>query len=590
MVALAPGPKLLAHLAVQLLSKPVVLGLLLHHGSRRLTPGNAIPVWGTVLVCVASIPLYVAFRIRSRDRKQAADAKAMGARLIPRVQGRWPGNLDVMLRTMKSSLHGYPGQTMSEFVEELGPVINISMFWTDHILTISPDHIKRILATDFDNFPKGPGFSNIASSVLGTGVFIADGDMWKFHRTLTRPFFTRDRISHFDKVDAHATRVIAHIKVRARSGYAVDFQDLIGRFTMDSATEMLFGTCTDSLKTQELPYPHNAPPRLADTTADESTAAKFVAAFAAAMDVVARRRGRDQLWPLWEMRADASVEPMRVVGAFLDPIIQAAIDRKKVQGGAAEDEQSTLLDELTSSTSDPKILKDETLNILLAGRDTTMHTLTMVIYFLSIHPEYCDRLRAEILERVGSTRRPDYDDIKEMKFLRAVINEALRLYPPVSFNIRQSLEATIWPAAPGDPDQTPVFVPAGTDCVYSVMMMQRRKDLWGPDADEFDPNRFLDERLHRYLVSNPFQFLPFNAGPRICLGQQFAYNEMSFMLVRLLQNFSGFRLDEEAWAPETRPPANWKNETGRRRIEKFKPKVHLTMYSVGGMWVKPVEA
>lgn len=128
--------------------------------------------------------------------------------------------------------------------------------------------------------------------------------------------------------------------------------------------------------------------------------------------------------------------------------------------------------------------------------------------------------------------------------------------------------------------------------------MHRRTDLWGPDgtppfllnpsnppltnplpiAHEFDPDRFLDSRLQTYLIKNPFIFVPFNAGPRICIGQQFAYNEMSFMFIRLLQNFSSIALDEAAQPPDTRPPKKWKGAEGRKGIEKVWPKFHLTVY------------
>ncbi|KAK7034104.1 cytochrome P450 [Favolaschia claudopus] len=120
--------------------------------------------------------------------------------------------------------------------------------------------------------------------------------------------------------------------------------------------------------------------------------------------------------------------------------------------------------------------------------------------------------------------------------------------------------------------------------------MHRRKDLWGPDAEEFSPDRFLDERVKKYLLPNPFQFLPFNTGPRICLGQQFAYNEMSFMLIRLLQSFESFSIDEDAFMPDARPPKEWASAPGRKGIDKFKPKFHLTMYTSDGMWIKAKEA
>ena len=98
-------------------------------------------------------------------------------------------------------------------------------------------------------------------------------------------------------------------------------------------------------------------------------------------------------------------------------------------------------------------------------------------------------------------------------------------------------------------------------------------------AHKFDPDRFLDERVSKYLTPNPFIFLPFNAGPRICLGQQFAYNEMSFFLVRLLQQFDRIELDEHSQPPDARVPAEWAGADGRKGFERFWPKAHLTLYS-----------
>ncbi|KAG0692275.1 cytochrome P450 [Suillus ampliporus] len=116
--------------------------------------------------------------------------------------------------------------------------------------------------------------------------------------------------------------------------------------------------------------------------------------------------------------------------------------------------------------------------------------------------------------------------------------------------------------------------------------MHRRKDQWRPDALEFDPDRWLDERMKKYLIPNPFIFLPFKAGPRICSGQQFAYDEMSFMLIRLLQNFSVITLSPELQEPAMRPPTWWAENDGRQAIERFRLRNHLTLYAKGSMWVK----
>jgi len=143
----------------------------------------------------------------------------------------------------------------------------------------------------------------------------------------------------------------------------------------------------------------------------------------------------------------------------------------------------------------------------------------------------------------------------------------------------------VLPAKNGQP---PIYIPANTNCIYVVMNIHRRTDLWGPDALKFDPDRFLDARVHKYLTPNPFIFCPFNAGPRICLGQQFAYHEATFYLVRLLQQFTGFTLDHET---NISPPEKWASEYEgtRKSSEKIHPLSHLTMYIKGGLWVRMKE-
>ncbi|KAK6974435.1 cytochrome P450 [Favolaschia claudopus] len=595
MLSLSPGVKFLARLLINVFSKPIAFGVGVHYLSRRFD--IQIPIWATVLVATASLPLYVTYRVVKRDARQRREAEAMGARLAPRISGMGFGNLGWMKIMLHNRVHGYPGDGLNEAIEELGPIFNMRVLWIDSIMTVCPEHLKLMLATDFNNFVKGERFQFGMNSVLGSGVFNSDGDMWKFHRDMTRPFFSRDKISHFDIFDAHSEQVIDVLKARTRSGYSVDFQDLIARFTMDSATEFLFGTCVDSLKAN-IPYAHNVafPPPQSSSAHAESTN-HFVKAFNDAMQVIAEREYVGVIWPLWEMWGDKSRAPMEVVSRFLDPIIRAAIEKRGVgerlvgeKGvGKGEVEAETLLDELLNSTSDPKILKDETLNILLAGRDTTMHILTMVVYFLSMYPNVCARLREEVLTHVGPTARPTYDSIKDMKYLRAVINETLRLYPSVPFNVKECINTTTWPS-PDPNDPRPIYIPGGAKVPWASILMHRRKDLWGPDAEEFSPDRFLDERVKKYLLPNPFQFLPFNAGPRICLGQQFAYNEMSFMLIRLLQSFESFSIDEDAFMPDARPPKEWASAPGRKGIDKFKPKFHLTMYTSDGMWIKAKEA
>ena len=99
----------------------------------------------------------------------------------------------------------------------------------------------------------------------------------------------------------------------------------------------------------------------------------------------------------------------------------------------------------------------------------------------------------------------------------------------------------------------------------------------------------MDERVKKYLVPNPFIFLPFNAGPRICLGQQFAYSEASTIIARLVQAFKGISLDMDS-NPEAKPPAAWALGPGRKTVEKIWVKSTITAFADGGVWVKMQEA
>lgn len=519
------------------------------------------------------------------------DASNKGAVLPPVAPDPFPGGARSLYRAVTSFKTGYPVDGLQDMCDKFGGYTFMSKILFEYrVVTAEPEHIKAMLATQFEEFEKGPETRFLFHPLLGTGVFAADGELWKFHRTMTRPFFSKDRISHFDNFGRHADDALGQLKARLREGHAVDFQDLISRFTLDSATEFLFGNDVHSLA-GGLPYPYyHSTTSTSDSDAHPST--RFVHAFQEAQMITAFRSRFGSHWPLFEFWHDRMKKPMRVVHDFIDPIVAAAISRKKEEmlSPSLDRDDETLLENLVNSTEDPIILRDEIMSLLVAGRDTTASTLTFTVYMLAEHPKILQRLREEILQKVGPQRRPTYDDFKEMKFLRAVINETLRLYPVVPFNIRMSNRATTWPSKV--PGEKPWYIPANTRSLYTVFMMHRRRDLWGPDALEFDPDRFLDERLHKYLTPNPFIFLPFNAGPRICLGQQFAYHEASFFLVRLLQNFSSIFLASHAQPPESRAPAIWATEdrTGRKGREKIRPKTHLTMYVQDGLWVTMEEA
>ncbi|KAG1731965.1 cytochrome P450 [Suillus paluster] len=587
---LPPGIIYLISCLPQLLLPPAIV-----YGLNRISDfafGVCLPGWFQIPACLLSFPIVFAcsvFVTNHRDRSQAA---LHGAVLPPMFPSKWPGGLDILAALIQNFKTGYMGDMMEEQCKTLGHTLNMRVLFENRASTFFHTLISFIYlwrSTPFQS--TGAMFSDQVNSLLGTGVFNSDGDDFRFHRSMTRPFFSKDRVSHFDIFDKHAEDAINQLKVRLRDGYPVDFQDMVSRFTLDSATEFLFGKDVCSLSAG-LIYPSSSP-RSKDVAFENHPANKFAHAFSGAQ-IAASYRGRfGSAWRLFEFWSDRVKKHMDVCYKFIDPILKEALEKKKENGlieqkAATKDkdvaEGETLLDHLVNYTEDPIVIRDEILNIMIAGRDTTAATLTFVIYMLAEHPDVLHRLREEILSKVGSSRRPTYDDMRDMKYMRAVINETLRLYPPVPFNVRTSTEPTVWPGINGE---KPIYIPSNTRTPYSVFLMHRRTDLWGPDADEFDPDRFLDERLRKYHTPNPFIFVPFNAGPRICLGQQFAYNETSFFLVRLLQQFSSVSLATDA---QTLPPAEWAKCSGRKAIEKVIIKSHLTIYAHDGLWVRMEEA
>ncbi|PFH61903.1 hypothetical protein XA68_15919 [Ophiocordyceps unilateralis] len=380
------------------------------------------------------------------------------------------------------------------------------------IFTADPENVKAILAGQFGDFGKGEAFHQEWKPFLGDGIFATDGPLWQNSRHILRPQFTRSRLSDLECFEAHIQTLFG---VMHHRGPVLDMADLFLRYTLDVTTEFLLGADVKSLT---------------------STNQEFATAF----DEVQRIH---TIWSrAFELR-HLIIYPryrahLRALDDFVNKFIDQALRMTPAELDAAGDKSYTFLHELARTTRDPKVIRDQIINVILAGRDTTAGTLSWTIYELSRNPAMVARLRAEILETVGADSPPTYEHLKSMTYLRAIVDETLRLYPSVPFNLRRALVDTTLPKGGGPDGSEPLPVLAGTVVSYSALVLQRRPDLYPPVSDTFaDPAVYSPERWASWQPRSQ-DYIPFNSGPRICLGQQFALTEMCYVLCRIFQRFA----------------------------------------------------
>ncbi|KAG0295241.1 hypothetical protein BGZ97_004868 [Linnemannia gamsii] len=475
-----------------------VFALLRHRQRSLLKSSRANP--GLAMLALTAILYFWIGRLRS-GKKAPPRGKS-----VPHLKTRF-FMLDVAYQYIKARSEGDELKWVQALSKQ-GLTLTTEVVGHCLILAFEPSSVQHMLVKNFENYPKGPAFHKAFFPFMGTGIFNSDGAAWKNQRALARP--------HFQVTEYKGA---AHIETQINQVF----------------------DCVNALG-----VPQN----------------KFVHAFNYTQKICGwkvRLCDYQALVPSFEFP-----QKVKDMDTVLLPIVDSAIARETkrhaeaVEGEENEHSHDNLLAHFLNSVDengqpfDRIYLRDMLMNFLLAGRDTSTNLLTFMCYNLGKHPEVMDRLREEIFSVVGRDRKPDHEDIKKLKFLKQVINETLRLYPAVPFNIKTCLEDDVLPNG--------YFIPKGSLVVHSSYVTHRMKEYWGEDAEEFDPDRWGPERVK---MVRPFMFFPFHAGPRICLGQNFAYNQAMNTMVRVMQKYT------------------WKV------VEGFEPKPEsdITMYSRNGMQI-----
>ncbi|KAJ5173648.1 Cytochrome P450 [Penicillium coprophilum] len=415
--------------------------------------------------------------------------------------------------------------------QSYGPTFKARIAHRRVIFTSEPQNIQAMLALKFEDFSVGSTRRHALRAFLGEGIFGVDGSAWEHSRAILRPSFSRTQINDTELYESHVVSLIEQIP---RDGSTVDLLPLFLKSTIDTATEFLFGESTHTLRKE-----------------GSSRGAEFTKAFDTIQDVISLRFRVGGMANLY--RRKAFYKAVAIVRAYVDKFVQKAIDyRVAVDSGRKVDQDIKQLTdsryvlsyELSKETLDKTIMTDQLLSIMFAGRDTTASLLSVVFWILARRPDVWDRLRKEVLALNGE--KPPFEVLKSMTYLTWVLNETLRLYPTAPFNLREATKDTYLPVGGGLDGKSPIHIPKGHEIIFSVYTMHRENEIYGPDPDEFRPERW--EHLRP-----GWAYLPFNGGPRTCIGQQFALTETGYTIVRIMQQFESI---------ETRDPDPWVEHLG----------------------------
>ncbi|KAK8194824.1 cytochrome P450 [Phyllosticta capitalensis] len=414
------------------------------------------------------------------------------------------------------------------------------------IFTADPENVKWMLTTQFYDYGKGERMRNDWRDLLGNSILTADGKDWQHSRQVVRTFFTKQRISDLDCFERHIQVLLPMLG----GGGTVDVKDLFARFALDASSEFTFGIDINSLNEPKTEFAEAFETiRATQALIERAGAFNFL---------VSRKEFRRQI---------------RIAKDFIDRYVREAIalSPDDLDELDKKDKNYTFLHACVTSMKDRERLIDEVMTVLTAGRDTTAHTLAFCFFELARNPDVVVELRREIEEHVGFERPPTYDQLKSMKTVQNCVNETLRIYPTVPFNARTALRDTSLPRGGGPEGEDPVGVPEGTVVVWSTHVMHLSPELLPPESESesFPPAHLFRPRRWTNWHPEPWTYLPFNGGPRICVGQQFALTEMAYVIVRIFQRFSKVELKMEE--PQLTPkPHKWvRRGDGPELAEKF---------------------
>lgn len=413
----------------------------------------------------------------------------------PEPPTRDPNLLQLVLGARRNLIEGWTAKYYRSGIDSFRILRRQIVFVND------PEHIRYVFVTRHGNFErKSPQMRRALELLLGDGLFISDGETWKRRRPLVADIVHKRRLPEFGRTMEEAALAVAEEWARLPDGAEVELTEEMGRLTAAIISRAVFGKNIAREAAQQVIDGFSAYQR----GSDSFNLGYFL--------------GADDGWP-----AFSSPGRRRAI-AMVHGVVESVVNAHLAGEGDAGSMVDLLIRRNQRSAEQPldvTALRNEAATIFMAGHETTATTLTWAWYLLANAPWVARQVHEEIEAACGS-RSPVLSDLPQLRWCRAVIQETLRLYPPVPLLPRQAREA----------DRIGhVEVEKAALVMIAPWLLHRTADLWER------PNHFLPERFLSGARIDPFAFIPFAVGPRICPGMNFGQDEAALCLAILAQRF-----------------------------------------------------
>jgi cytochrome P450 len=366
---------------------------------------------------------------------------------------------------------------------------------------VHPDDVQAMLLDRRHKYIKGAAYEQFRR-FIGEGLISSEGPLWRRQRRIIQPSFYRDTVRKFGDEMVHKTEEMLGRWAPRAGGEPLDVHADLMRLTLEIIARTLFQLDLSRGDTEQI------------TTADFLDAISVLAARVTAVVEAPRwlptpgNRKLDRAAVVIDHVIDRIITERRNSGEDRDDMLGALL--------RARDDEGNPIDELQ--------LHDEVLTMFLAGQETTAVTIGWTLWLLTQHPDIRARMIAEIDAAIGSSV-PTVEDVGKLGYVKQVLYESMRMISPVWAGARNCVEADTIGDGYG--------VEVGERVMHVTWLTHKHPEFW-PEPDRFDPDRFEPER---FAKQHKFAFMPFNEGPRKCVGEHFATMESVLVLSRLFQRF-----------------------------------------------------